>query len=170
MITLDYRTNNPRWGLCGVNFTNWENYCLTLGFLSNINHHNITAHNGSIWNNSISIHVEQNNRQGAWDAEGRIHFYKNINNLQSNLHDLYLCRSAGVGNIQCRINSNGYIQSLITDFGFQIITHAGLSTADIIPPANPISVRQIIENFLLNSSYTVNVDECLNYFDNGFNI
>lgn len=34
MINLDYRTNNPRWGLKGIYFNNLYEYIKTLGFLS----------------------------------------------------------------------------------------------------------------------------------------
>jgi len=40
MVKLDYRTNNPRWGLRGMKFENWESYSFTLGYLSNPNHYN----------------------------------------------------------------------------------------------------------------------------------
>ena len=40
MVKLDYRTNNPRGGLRGMKFENWESYSFTLGYLSNPNHYN----------------------------------------------------------------------------------------------------------------------------------
>ena len=169
MIQLDYRTNNPRWGYVGVNFTDWNNFCLTLGFLSNINHYiNRGIPTGSVWDSSVAIHVESNHMQGAWDSEGRIQYYKDLNDLQNYLIDLYTCSSAGVGNITCRINSNGYIQSLINDFNFQI-TNPGNNTADIIPPL-PGVTRTIIQNFLLNYYQLNQVNNILNYYDIGFNM
>ena len=35
MVTLNYKTNNPRWGIRVVEFQNWESYNLTLGYLTN---------------------------------------------------------------------------------------------------------------------------------------
>ena len=171
MIKLDYRTNNPRWGLSGVVFRDWQSYCLTLGFLSNINHYENRGINvGSIWDSSVSVHIEQNHRQGAWDSEGRIHYYNYLHDLRTNLCDLYTCRSAGVGRIKCRINSNGYIQSLIYDFNFQVITYAGYHTADIIPPTNVYGVRETIQDFLLANFSDSETEDLLSYFERGFNM
>lgn len=171
MIQLDYRTNNPRWGLSGIVFTDWQSYCTTLGFLSNINHYeNRGIHTGSIWDSSVSVHVEQNHRQGAWDIEGRIHYYKDLIDLETDLNDLYTCRSKGVGRIECRINSNSYIHCLVSDFDFQVVIYKGYDTADIIPPVNVNVIRASIKNFLLTILSDDQVEEMLDYFEIGFNM
>ena len=73
MVKLDYRTNNPRWGLKGVKFDSWESYSFTLGYLSNPDHYdNLNSYSRYA---NISLHIEGNNEQGAWDKEGRIHYY-----------------------------------------------------------------------------------------------
>lgn len=103
MINLDYRTNNPRWGLKGIYFSNLYEYIKTLGFLSNIRHYinvpTILNQNMSYFDDSISMHVEGNNIDGAWNEECRIHYYKEENQLNNELASLYNAKSAGVGNI-----------------------------------------------------------------------
>ncbi len=97
MITLDYRTNNPRRGLRGIVFQNWESYSYTLGYLSNLNHYvNFEPHHH---NADISLHIEKNDAQGAWDKEGRIHYYVAIEDLENTLCDLFDCSSAGTRDI-----------------------------------------------------------------------
>ena len=63
MINLDYRTNNPRWGLKGIYFSNLYEYIKTLGFLSNIRHYinvpTILNQNMSYFDDSISMHVDR---------------------------------------------------------------------------------------------------------------
>lgn len=63
MVTLNYKTNNPRWGIRGVEFQNWESYSFTLGYLSNPTHY-VNFHPNSP-NADISVHIEGNNEQGA---------------------------------------------------------------------------------------------------------
>lgn len=172
MIKLDYRTYNPRWGLSGIHFKNWEGYCLTLGFLANINHHKYYSPiNNGIWNNAISIHIERNDKQGAWDKQGRICYYRDEINLQNDFHDLNNCKSAGVSNITCRINSNDYVISLVDDYKFNKTYANGNLTADIIPPGNAYGmVRQILMAELSNVGITPQqLGNAMNYFDIGWN-
>ena len=56
MIQLDYRTNNPRWGLTGIQFTSWESYSFTLGYLSNLVHYDKKYPHAP--NANISVHIE----------------------------------------------------------------------------------------------------------------
>lgn len=128
MIKLDYQTNNRRWGWSGMKYSNWENYAFALGFLANIGHYR----NGS--GDLIEVHVEQNNEQGAWGKEGRIHYYGSEYFLSSNLPDWNACKSAGNGSITCRMNSNDYIYSLVADYDFVVRSYRGYTTADIFPP------------------------------------
>ena len=94
MVQLDYQTNNPRWGLSGIKFSSWQSYSFVLGYLSN------PAHNYEL-NNSISadisMRIERNDKQGAWNKEGRIHFYGAISKLENVFKDLYDHSSRGVG-------------------------------------------------------------------------
>ena len=39
MITLDYRTNNPRWGTSGMAYASWERFAFALGYLANEAHY-----------------------------------------------------------------------------------------------------------------------------------
>ncbi len=153
MITLDYRTNNPYWGKSGVHFNSWEDLALSLGFLSNPKNH------------KISIHIESNDNQGAWGKEGRIHYYHSLPYLQSNLKCLYDCRSAGNGNITCRINSNNFIYSLIHDFGF---TTSSQATAIVTPPQNNQSILNILISHLNDIGESQKtISNCVNQFNLG---
>ncbi len=166
MICLDYQTYNARWGLRGMKFQNWQSFSFTLGYLSNIAHY--TNVQPAYKNASISIHIEGNNEQGAWEKEGRIHYYGDINVLKAIFVDLYDHSSAGTRNITRRINSNGYILSLIYDFGFEIVTYTGYTTADVFP-ADPKSIRDCLQNHLLGERMTITqINDCLQWFDKGY--
>jgi len=172
MITLDYQTNNPRWGWSGMEFVDWNSFALTLGFLSNIRHYQGYGHSHSIWDDSISIHFEQNDRQGAWGREGRIHYYKALPDLQHIFLDLHTHSSAGVGSIACRINSNNYIEALIYDFGFIPTRTAGRLTVDVYPPNNArASVGATLQSALASSGLArAEIASCMNSFDDGWNV
>ena len=165
MVQLDYQTNNPRWGLSGIKFSSWQSYSFVLGYLSN------PAHNYEL-NNSISadisMRIERNDKQGAWNKEGRIHFYGAISKVENVFKDLYDHSSRGVGLVTKRIDSNGYILSLINDYRFKLCPRKGYTTADVFPP-NDNSVVRLLEQYLLYMNLPDNViDECLNCFDDGF--
>lgn len=159
MITLDYQTCNGRWGRSGMKFNDWNGYARVLGYLSNIQHYN---------NGSISMHIESNEMQGAYAKEGRIHFYGNLNFLETNLPDLYQHRSSGVGNVTCRINSNNYILSLINDYKFKVARRPnGQLTLDVFPPSsNPLNI--LISN--LNASIQNNQFKLINEYNIGYNL
>ena len=166
MVKLDYRTNNPRWGLKGVIFKDWESYSFTLGYLCNIRHYSNQFPNSRDAN--ISIHIEGNDEQGAWNKEGRIHYYGSLNSLMTTFHDLYDCSSAGTGNITRRINSNGYILSLIDDYEFDVVTYRGYTTADVFPPTKEI-VENHIYKYLQSKPLTESqVNTCMDCFRDGY--
>lgn len=168
MVELDYRTNNPRWGLKGVKFSSWESYSFTLGYLSNPDHYdNLNSYSRYA---NISLHIEGNNEQGAWDKEGRIHYYGRLSALEANLRDLNTCSSAGTGRITRRINSNGYLLSLINDYGFEVRTYSGYTTADVFPVDKvyiETELRRHLINRHLNNSQ---INDCLDLFERGYNL
>lgn len=166
MVQLDYQTINPRWGLRGIKFSNWQNYSFILGYLSNPAHNYELHHSLSA---DISMRIERNDKQGAWNKEGRIHFYGQASKLGSVLKDLYDHSSKGVGRVTKRIDSNGYILSLIDDYGFELCPRTGYTTADVFPP-NDDSVVRLLEHNLLDMNLPNDIiDDCLNSFDDGFN-
>lgn len=169
MITLDYRTNNPRWGMRGVRFESWESYSFTLGYLSNPRHYrNLSPNSQSA---DISLHIEGNDAQGAWDKEGRIHYYGPLKRLRSTFGDLYACSSAGVGSITKRINSNGYILSLIDDYDFELRTYTGYTTADVFPPSQASPVQSRLNRYLMNQNLKkAQISQCLQCFAAGYNL
>lgn len=130
MIDLDYRTDNPRWGISGIVYGSWASFAFALGYLANEAHY---RNRNSI--GLIDLHVEGNDVQGAWGKEGRIHYYGPEPYLASRFGDWNCAKSAGNGNITCRINSNEYMRSLVYDFGFEVKTYRGYTTADIFPPS-----------------------------------
>lgn len=167
MVQLDYQTLNPRWGLSGIVFSSWQSYSFVLGYLSNAAH-NFELNSG-FPSADISMRIERNDKQGAWNKEGRIHFYGEVSRLENLLKDLYDHSSRGVGRVTKRIDSNGYILSLINDYGFKLRPRIGYTTADVFPP-NDNSIAILLEQYLLDMNLPDNViDECLNYFGDGFN-
>jgi len=169
MIQLNYQTNNPRWGWSGMEFSDWNSFSLTLGFLSNIQHFKGHGTTSSIWSNSISIHIEGNNQQGAWDKEGRIHYYKRYSDLQACLKDLEAHSSAGNSSITRRINSNGYVLSLVHDFGFKVKTYTGYTTADIFNAL--IENKKILKDYFNSNNFsTEQIQSYLDSFNIGFNL
>ncbi len=172
MAKLDYRANNPRWGYRGLVFENWENFSLTLGFLSNIVHY--FGQNGStVLSNSIQILIEQNNQQGAWGREGRILYYNSINLLQQNLPDLNNVNTRGVGRVTCRINSSEYVRDLLNDFNFQLIgPMQNRTTMLVIPPDKAFNtVRNSLNRILIsNNTSSKTINTCITMFSNGWNL
>lgn len=168
MVQLDYRTNNSRWGLRGVRFDTWQSYSFALGYFSNRRHYyNLFPLADDA---KISIHIEGNNEQGAWEKEGRIHYYGTKKSLEDTFADLYNCSSAGTGKITKRINSNNYILSLINDYDFQVKTYAGYTTADIFPPDAEV-VKNHLRRHLMNVRLTnTQIDDCVNSFMEGYNL
>ena len=172
MVKLDYQTNNPRWGWSGMEFTDWSSYVLTIGFLSNIRHFKGFGQSQTIWDNSISIHIESNEQQGAWNKEGRIHYYGKISNLEKHLPDLHMCSSAGNDSISCRINSNSFVYSLITDLGFVPNIPLGYLTANVMPPQNAQnSIPLVLQRILSDQNISIaKINSCLNNFTVGWNL
>lgn len=167
MINLDYRTNNPRWGLKGIYFNNLYEYIKTLGFLSNIRHYKNASLSQSIscFDKSISIHVEGNDTDGAWNEECRIHYYKDMELLNSHLYDLWNASSAGRGDaITCRINSNIYINHLINDYNF--IVQGNDYVKNVLPTLDDTTILTI----LINKIKEISSDEIKRVFYEGWNL
>lgn len=150
MITLDYRTDNPRWGLSGIRYSSWETFAFALGYLANELHYRNINDSGL-----IDLHFESNDDQGAWGKEGRIHYYGVGAYLSSVFTDWYNAKSAGVNNITYRINSNNYMYSLVHDFGFEVKRYVGYTTADIFPPIHNAfgEVWNVLEDYLRQNRY-----------------
>jgi len=167
MITLDYRTDNPRWGLSGIRYSSWEAYAFALGYLANELHYRNIDNSGL-----IDLHFESNDAQGAWGKEGRIHYYGEEAYLASAFTDWYNAKSAGVNNITYRINSNDYMYSLVHDFGFEVKRYVGYTTADIFPPIhNAFSdVWNELEDYLLqNGCPNGQINRIHQYYIDGWN-
>lgn len=120
MIKLDFTTNNPRWGNSGILFCDIEEYSKTLGFLSNLRHYKGFGEGKTNFDESISIHIEGNYIDGAWGKECRMHCYRKCDDFKRELNIFYKAYSAGVGNIEFRINTNPYINYLIEEYGFEV--------------------------------------------------
>ena len=118
----------------------------------------------------ISMRIEQNDRQGAWDKEGRIHYYGDLDELLHSLPDLFNHKSAGNGNVTARINSNEYIISLIEDYDFILSPRRGQTTADVFP-TDYVTIKSYLENHLseagIDDTY---IEDCLDRFDDGYNM
>lgn len=104
----------------------------------------------------------------AWNKERRIRFYGEILRLENVLKDLYNHSSRGVRRVTKRIDSNGYVISLINDYGFKLCPRTGYTISDVFPP-NDNSVLRLLEQHLLDMNLPDNViDECLSCFEDGF--
>lgn len=166
MVQLDYRTVNRRWGLRGIEFSSWQSYAFTLGYLTNPMHNYELDKRSQVAD--ISMRIERNDDQGAWDKEGRIHFYGTEAQLQRYFLDLYNACSAGVGSVTKRIDSNGYILSLIEDYGFILQPRTGFTTADVFPPDKQ-AVERLLERYLTNMRFPSHmIDECMECFEDGY--
>lgn len=149
MIKLDYKTDNPRWGRSGIEYSSWEAFAFALGYLANELHYRNINNSGL-----IDLHFESNDAQGAWGKEGRIHYYGEEAYLSSVFTDWDNAKSKGVNNITCRINSNDYMYSLVHDFGFEVKRYVGYTTADIFPPIDASGkVWNLLKDYLVQNGY-----------------
>ncbi|MDE6208409.1 MAG: hypothetical protein K2M73_01895 [Lachnospiraceae bacterium] len=167
MIKLDYRTNNPRWGISGIEYGSWEEFAFALGYLANEIHYRNKYDSGL-----IELHFESNDVQGAWGKEGRIHYYGTKSYLSSRLVNWYAAKSAGIGNISYRVNSNDYMYSLVHDFGFVEKRYRGYTTVDIFPPVKNAfdSVWNVLENYLTYTGYTnTQINRIRESYEEGWN-
>ena len=168
MINLDFTTDNPRWGESGIAFTNLFEYAKTLGFLSNIRHYDGYGDNTTKFDNSISIHIEGNHVNGAWAKECRIHYYKDMELLNSHLYDLWNASSAGRGDaITCRINSNKYINHLIAEYDFSVYD-AGYSS-NVFPNERERIISRF-EQQLIGETTERNILSAINNFNIGWEL
>ena len=168
MIRLDYRTVNARWGLRGIHFQAWTGYAFTLGYLSNIAHYKRGPRPAS--GADIAVIIERNNDQGAWEKEGRIQYYGTLPRLRTHFPDLFQCSSAGVGRVTKRINSNGYVLSLVNDYGFVPKKRPnGQLTADLFPPNTPAQIWPRLQRHLQSLELSqADITACYQEFDRGF--
>ena len=168
MINLDFTTDNPRGGKSGIEFTDLFEYAKTLGFLSNIRHYDGYGENITMFDNSISIHIEGNHVDGAWAKECRIHDYKDMEMLNYHLNDLWRVASAGRGDaITCRINSNNYINYLIDEYDFSVYD-AGYSS-NVFPNEH----ERIINRFkqqLIGETTESDILSAIDYFNIGWDL
>ena len=166
MITLDYRTDNPRLGVSGIAYGSWESFAFALGYLANERHYRNRA------GGPIELHVEGNDIQGAWGKEGRIHYYGSGAYLAARFPDWDRAKSAGNGSITYRMNSNDHMYSLVRDFGFEVKTYRGYTTADIFPPsADPFGhVWNVLRGHLGSLGRTASeIADIARYYEAGWN-
>lgn len=163
MVKLDYQTQNRRWGWSGMEYSTWIDYAFGLGYLSNEQHYR-NKYNGP--RALIEVHVEGNHVQGAWGKEGRIQYYGTRAFLSSNFPDWDAMSSQGTGSITRRMNSNDYIYSLVSDYGFQRVSYPGYTTEDIFPPAG--NVKDSIFDTMIRKMPR-NVPDDVNSLEDAFN-
>ena len=83
-----------------VQFNNEHEYYELLGFLAKSD-------------GTTSLVWEHNEEQGAWGSEGRIQFFTSILPFMATLP-----HTAGVGNIESRVNCNEFIENLNRNHNF----------------------------------------------------
>ena len=96
MYQDNFGTNTPP----QIQFNNENEYYQALGYLAKSD-------------GTSSIHWENNENQGAWGSEGRIHFYINNPAIPG-----YFKLTAGTGNIISRTNCNEFIKNIVTNNNF----------------------------------------------------
>lgn len=106
MYKENFGTNHPP----QIQFNNESEYYQALGYL---------ARN----NDSTSLNWENNELQGAWGSEGRIHFYVVNPSIPGSFSF-----AAGNGRIQHRTNCNEFLNNLYQDYGFVNGTVQNLTT------------------------------------------
>lgn len=94
MIKLSYGTQKQ------VSFANFNEYYFALGFLAN--------------SNNAELRWENNEEQGAWGSEGRIHCL-----VPETRFPQFFRFTAGRGNVYARINCNEYVATLVRDHNFK---------------------------------------------------
>lgn len=80
---------------------------------------------------ATSLHWENNDQQGAWGKEGRIHFYVDHPKIPGNF-----TLTAGVGNVKHRTNCNDFVEEIVTNYGFQFGNYQDQSTIRATIPQN----------------------------------
>ncbi len=83
-----------------ISFSNQNEYYELLGYLAKSD-------------GTTSIHWENNENQGSWGSEGRIHFYVSNPPISANLS-----HTAGVGKVVTRVNCNEFIENIRTNHSF----------------------------------------------------
>ena len=167
MINLDFTTDTPRWGKSGLLFNIVEEYSKTLGFLSNLRHYKGFGESETKFDESVSIHIEGNYIDGAWEKECRIHCYISRDYFKKELDIFDRASSSGVGNITFRINSNNFINHLIDECGFNVV-----NSGSYISTVYPKEYSDIFELFLRNiNDYSDKEKEIfIKQFKYGFNL
>ena len=110
--------------------------------------------------------IEGNYVDGAWAKECRIHYLKDESSLRNLSQSLSDASSAGrpTHGIVARINSNEFINHLISDYRFDV-SQTGRYSEYITPPLKEF-VQEILENLLLNEGE--DVGKFLTIFNEGF--
>ena len=168
-MIIDFRTINPRWGTSGISFESIEEFAFVLGFLTNIRHY--SSYRGiqySYYDKSVEIQIEGNYVDGALAKECRIHYLKDLPSLKHLSQSLSNASSAGrqTHGIQARINSNIFINHLISEYGFKVLKTGKYS--DYVTPPDKLYVKKRIESFLLNTD--TDIYKILNSFEEGYNL
>ena len=89
-----------RFGRAGqISFENKNEYYQALGYLTN--------------SSNASIHWENNELQGAWGSEGRIHFLKKVPTISG-----YFKLTAGRPGVKYRTNCNDFIENIVKNHNF----------------------------------------------------
>jgi len=119
MIKLSYGSQRQ------VSFPNFQEYYFALGFLAN--------------QRNAEIRWENNEDQGAWGSEGRIHCL-----VPETRFPQYFRFTAGRGNVYARINCNEYVGTLVNDHNFRYNTR--YQNVQEILKTVPEDYRQAFQN------------------------
>lgn len=139
MFKLFYPSNNIRWDN-DLEFSSWNEYWKTLGYLSNPKSHKYYDHRGNYFLNKqydLNIKYEYNARTNSYSNTGRLGFFGQHNNelwFEDNFPDLYDIKTTGIGNTLFRINRKEFIETLENELEFIRITDPDANRDKIIIP------------------------------------
>ena len=100
----------------------------------------------------VEVHWEYNALSGAWADEGRLYFYKINQSHYTPIPVVYKFRlTAGVGNVDKRLNCNEYIEELAANYGFLSsngVSHSSTNSPITISSSSPkpIYIKQYVPN------------------------
>lgn len=167
MPKLNYpsRSHNGR----KFEFSDWNQYAKTLGYLMNRNHYR------NIADGNIRIIIEHNQNQGAHSFEVRLHFFNDENLLMNEFPTFYdaRVRENTSGTRVARVNREDYFLSLIDNYNFTR-EYTSTHVEDIEPPdiTNNYDniVLQIAENINTIHPNTIFIQDFISNFNYGYSL
>lgn len=150
MIKLNYPSKRGKWQPNDLEFSNWEEYWKSIGYLSNQNVHRWYNPEGD-----IDIVLEMNALSNSYTNTPRIYYYGNEESFNREFPSLYAIHRGALpgSNAKFRINRKEFGESLIYDLGFRVVEIPGKRDSIIIPLNRHEMLNRIncYDNFMIDS-------------------